>query len=74
MECSGFISIESCSCYLFVYSCFPVITRGPYLFSGTYLNKLSVSMVLNERIAPSKGSSRLGDSLSEDGSRAGFEN
>jgi hypothetical protein len=74
MECSGSISIESCSCSLFLYSCFPVVTRGPYLFLGTYVNKLSVSMVLNERIAPSKGFSRLGASLSEDGIRAGFEN
>jgi len=77
MECSGFISFESCGYiffFLFFSSCFPGTIRGLYLLSATYLNKLNVSMVPSDRIAHSKGSIRVGASLHEDGNRVGFRN
>jgi len=71
MECLDFISSDS---YGFFSSSFPGTTRGLYLFSGTYLNKLRVSIVPSDRIAPFKGSIRVGASLPEDGSSVGFRN
>ena len=54
---------------------FHLTTLGLVLFSGAYLNELSVSVApCNLRIALSKGSTVLGASLPEDGSRVGFRN
>jgi hypothetical protein len=60
--------------FLFSCGCFPGTTPGIYLLSGTYLNKLNVSMVPSDRVARSKGSIRVCASLPEDGSRAGLRN
>ena len=53
---------------------FPISTCGRVLFSGAYLNQLNVSVIPSDWIVRSKGSTRLGASLSEEGSRAGFRN
>jgi hypothetical protein len=53
---------------------FPVTTLGLDLFSGTYLNRLTVSMVPSDRVSQPMGPTGLGASLPEDGNRGGFRN
>ena len=45
MECSRSYFLSLLFVFNFLNSYFPVTTHGLELFSGTYLNKLSVSMV-----------------------------
>ena len=47
---------------------------GLDLFSGSYLNKFTVSMLPSDRIAQCKGPTRLGASLPEDGNTTSFQN